>query len=246
MTSGIQAHSLRGASLDPSSRVRHFWSFTAQQQRRCPGQVSSKPTLTVSFVSFQDKATAPMSSPGTRPALETSTRQSSQSRFWMRRHDGGSIGDGVAGRGFEIVFVELVAEGANADAEKFCRVGAITLAAFQGGEDVAFLYLAEAAEFADAVFAGAGDLRRLGGEPQVRQLQHPAVTAEDHGPLDHILQFADVAGPGMTLERRQALIGNTMNLHAMLAGKALAELIGKQRDVLFAVPQRRNHDRHDV
>src|SRR5438445_203006 len=36
------------------------------------------------------------------------------------------------------------------------------------------------------------------------------------------------------------------DLHPVLAGKPLEELIGEQRDVLFAVPQRRDHDRHHV
>src|SRR5260370_25811056 len=93
----------------------------------------------------------------------------------MRRrpHDPGSIGDGFASRRFEIVFVELVAEGADANAEKFCRVGAITLAPFQGGEDVAFLAFAEAAGFADAPFGGSRAPPPRAGEPPVRRLRAP-------------------------------------------------------------------------
>src|SRR5260370_12258407 len=119
----------------------------------------------------------------------------------MRRrpHDPGSIGDGVASRRFEIVFVELVAEGADANAEKFCRVGAITLAAFQGGEDVAFLDFAEAAEFADAAFGGAGGHHPLGGEPPLRRLGD-ALTAQNHRPLNHISQFPSIAPPTTNLQ----------------------------------------------
>ena len=56
--------------------------------------------------------------------------------------NGLSLGFGIPGCG-GVVFVKLVAEGADADIEQFCRVGAVALAPLERREDVALFQLCE-------------------------------------------------------------------------------------------------------
>src|SRR5438132_4685166 len=70
----------------------------------------------------------------------------------------GSLGGTV------IVFVELVAQGADADVQKFGGVGSVSFALFQGGQDVALFKLAQGAKLAGMA---AGGRNPFLSEPQV-------------------------------------------------------------------------------
>src|ERR1043166_6094214 len=144
---------------------------------------------------------------------------------------------GGSGFGRVAVFVELVAKGADADVEQFGGLGAVSFALLQGGQNMASLQLAQGAEFI-ATF----DRRRarIRSETQMLWLEGAAFAAKDDGALDDILQFAHVAGPGMVLQRLHAGVRDTHYLHAVFAGKTLAELISQQRNVLFVFSQRRD------
>src|SRR5262249_14372048 len=69
---------------------------------------------------------------------------------------------------------------------------------------------------------------------------------QDHGSLHEILEFTDVAGP---VPSRQSLHCSRRNrfdglLHFL--GELLDEMADEQRNVFFAVSQRRNTDRKDI
>jgi hypothetical protein len=79
----------------------------------------------------------------------------------------------------------------------------------------------------------------------VRQRQRvPA--RKNHGPLDDVLQLADVAGPRQPGERVEHGGGDHPDVLAVAPREALDEVPREQRDVLPPVPQRRNGDREDV
>ena len=61
--------------------------------------------------------------------------------------------------------------------------------------------------------------------------------------LDHVLELADVAGPGVLDEARHRL-GRERLRRAGAPGEAGEEVRGEERDVLAALAQRRDPDRH--
>ena len=71
---------------------------------------------------------------------------------------------------------------------------------------------------------------------QVLQADH-RVLAQQHGPLDHVLQFADVAGPTEALQGGHGLLAEAADLLAGLAADLAEEMLGQQGDVGNAVAQ---------
>src|SRR5581483_2127235 len=192
-----------------------------------------------------------------------------------RRGERSGFFGGVLGGGGYSILRQLVAQSPDADAEKFRGLGAILVGLFQRGKDLAFFDFGEGKDFAVGAVRGrrgrgAGrrggggtgggrgrdggggvrDGRRGGegarGEAEVVGLELAAVAAKDHGAFDHVLEFADVAGPAMGGERLEAGVGDALDADAVLAGEALHELLREQRDVLHALAQRRNGNGHDV
>jgi len=78
------------------------------------------------------------------------------------------------------------------------------------------------------------------------RLDQAAVAAEDHGALDDVLQFADVAGPMVGLKNRHASVGNAADAYAVLAGEAGHELLGEEGHILHVPAQRGNMDGNNI
>ena len=72
------------------------------------------------------------------------------------------------------------------------------------------------------------------------------IGTQDHGPLDHILQFADIARPVMGHQCCLAGSRDAINSDTVLAGQALHKLVGQKGYVFFALPQRWHRDGHDI
>src|SRR3990167_4807496 len=69
---------------------------------------------------------------------------------------------------------------------------------------------------------------------------------EDHGPLQHVLQLADVARPGVAREEVEGLRGHRADLLALRRGVALEEEPGGGGVVPPPLPERREDDVDDV
>ena len=85
--------------------------------------------------------------------------------------------------------------------------------------------------------------RSCGGRCSTRQL---GAVAQDHRPLDVVLQLADVARPVVLAQQPHRLGVDPADLAAVLLGVALQEELDQRRDVLAALAQGRQVDRDDV
>src|SRR4051794_13527707 len=70
--------------------------------------------------------------------------------------------------------------------------------------------------------------------------------AQDHRPLDVVLQLADVPRPVVVAQQPHCLGVDPPHLAAVLLGVALQEELDQERDVLAALAQRGQVDGHDV
>ena len=70
--------------------------------------------------------------------------------------------------------------------------------------------------------------------------------AEDDGALEDVLQLADVAGPVVVEERLHRLGGHGRDRPLVLPRRARDERVDEERDVLLALPQRREADGDDA
>src|SRR5438445_728234 len=70
--------------------------------------------------------------------------------------------------------------------------------------------------------------------------------AQHHRPLDDVAQLAHVARPVIALELLVRLAGEAADLAVVLPIELLDEALAQQRNVLAALPQRRQVDREDV
>src|SRR6202041_1474505 len=82
-------------------------------------------------------------------------------------------------------------------------------------------------------------------EPTFIHLEVLAI-AYDNGPLDYVLQFANVARPAVGLEQFEAPPIDSRDLLTRFAGVAVDEILDQKRDVLFSLPKGRDLDREDV
>ena len=89
----------------------------------------------------------------------------------------------------------------------------------------------------------ARDLHFLG---QVGERRSTSPSQSVDGALDRVLELAHVAGPGVALERAQRLGLEAPRPATRLVARAREEGLGEQPDVLAALAQRRQRDRHDV
>ena len=69
---------------------------------------------------------------------------------------------------------------------------------------------------------------------------------QDHGPLDHILQFANIAGPVVAAESIHGFTGGSIDglFHAL--AEVLNEMSGQQGNIFLALPEGRQMDGKDV
>ncbi|MCY1399740.1 hypothetical protein D9M71_148030 [compost metagenome] len=72
------------------------------------------------------------------------------------------------------------------------------------------------------------------------------VLAQGVGALQHVFQFAHVAGEAIVLQLLQGIRADPRGGQAAVAGKAPEHALGQQRDVLAALAQRRNPQLDDV
>jgi hypothetical protein len=70
--------------------------------------------------------------------------------------------------------------------------------------------------------------------------------AQDDGPLDGVLQLADVAGPGVAGQLGAGGVAEAGDLGVVLLDEAAQEVLGEQQGVAAAQAQRRQLDVHDV
>ena len=68
----------------------------------------------------------------------------------------------------------------------------------------------------------------------------------DHRALDDVAQLADVAGPGIRLQRGHVVPGDRLDALAERLRELLDEAPDQQRNVLGPLAQRRHADREDV
>src|SRR5437762_10389603 len=68
----------------------------------------------------------------------------------------------------------------------------------------------------------------------------------DQQPIDDVAQLADIAGPGVGLQRRQCVLAKLARLDARRRGAPRHEMAGQERDVFAPLAQGRHPDRHDV
>ena len=74
-----------------------------------------------------------------------------------------------------------------------------------------------------------------------------ACRAREHdGPLDHVFELPDVAGPRVSPQRLQRFGAETRDLPAGLLGLDLQEVLGEHDDVTNPLPKRRQLDADDV
>ena len=93
--------------------------------------------------------------------------------------------------------------------------------------------------------SGAGRALK-GRHAQVNRLEHAAFITKDDRPFEDILQLPDVSRPTVVHEQAHAGRAKPVDIDAVLARKALAELLGQDRDVFLPLPQRHDQDGHDI
>ncbi len=70
--------------------------------------------------------------------------------------------------------------------------------------------------------------------------------AEEHGALDDVDQLAHIARPGVRAQGVHCLLGDAVNLAADAGAEVVDVAFHQHRDVLAAVPQRRDLERHNA
>jgi hypothetical protein len=90
-----------------------------------------------------------------------------------------------------------------------------------------------------------GPLTRPDCRRQVLQINHPAA-AEESGPLDQVLQLADVARVAVLEEGVAGGGGEAGHVTPVLCGELAEEVLQEKRDVLAPLAERRDLDRHHV
>src|SRR5258706_15641555 len=68
----------------------------------------------------------------------------------------------------------------------------------------------------------------------------------NHGPLDDVLQLADITRPGIRYEKVQSLLVNPANALSCFSSETIDEVLDQQGNVFFSFPQRRNLDRKNI
>ena len=87
----------------------------------------------------------------------------------------------------------------------------------------------------------------MGGDV-VRQVAglHRGPAREDDGALDHVLELAHVARPGVALQAGERLVREAVEVPVVLGGVHPQEVLGQHRHVFPALAQGRRGDRDDV
>ena len=83
------------------------------------------------------------------------------------------------------------------------------------------------------------------GRRQIAGLNGVAA-GKNHQPLDHVFQFADVAGPGVVDQHIEGFPGKGRLFQAERPCETIQEIIDQQRDVFASLAQRGQLQGHDV
>src|SRR6266853_701249 len=68
----------------------------------------------------------------------------------------------------------------------------------------------------------------------------------NHGPLDDVLQLADITGPGIRYKKIQSLLVNPADALSCFSSETIDEVLDQQGNIFFSFPQRRNLNRENV
>src|SRR5207244_9753106 len=68
----------------------------------------------------------------------------------------------------------------------------------------------------------------------------------NHGPLDDVLQLADIAGPGIRYKKIQSLFVYSVDVLSCFSSETVDEVLDQQRNVFSSFSERRNFDRKNV
>ena len=85
---------------------------------------------------------------------------------------------------------------------------------------------------------------RVVGDKSSGKISRPATQGRSAG--QHVLQLADIAGPGLRREHSTASAGQRQMRPAVFFGQACQKCSAEQRNVLAPIAQRRQPDRHHV
>ena len=88
-------------------------------------------------------------------------------------------------------------------------------------------------------------MRRFSKQPQFVDGKHLA-GAENHRPLDDVLQLTNVARPVVGEQQVQRLLVNRAEMSPHPRGVPLHEVLNQHRDVVFSGSKRRHVDRKDI
>ncbi len=89
-------------------------------------------------------------------------------------------------------------------------------------------------------------LRRAGNFWRENKAGDGFIVAQCHRPLNDVLEFPDIAGPGVRQQLIHCRRGDGADVIAHDGGKSAQEMSGQQRDVLPPFAQRRQNDLHCV
>src|SRR6266568_2706214 len=68
----------------------------------------------------------------------------------------------------------------------------------------------------------------------------------NHGPLDDVLQLADITGPGIRYKKIQSLLVNPADALSCFSSETIDEVLDQQGNVFSSFSQRRNLNRENV
>ena len=140
------------------------------------------------------------------------------------------------------MFFQPSVEGAARDAQFPGRVADVALVLLDGFADGGFLDAFEIEVFAVNVVSLNGFRR---GEGEVRRLQR-AVLVHDDRAFDGVLEFADVSGPGVSFEFFEGAGMQADTGLLVFPAIPVQETADEEREVLAAVPERRQPDFNGV
>jgi hypothetical protein len=81
-------------------------------------------------------------------------------------------------------------------------------------------------------------------EGEVLDVQHRAL-APEHGPLDHVAQLADIAGPGVGQQQVAGAWIEPLRLLPVFGTEPAEKVLGQRQHILPALPQRRQPEQDD-
>src|SRR4029077_16630502 len=137
---------------------------------------------------------------------------------------------------FQAVFLQATIHGAAAQTERFGSLADIAIVTSQRALDEVMLDFVEAHVFEAGIGADGGRAEaEIGGADR-------GSGGEEDAALDSVIEFADVAGPGMLVQELHGHRIETGDVFAIALGVAAEEMMREEIDIFFALAQRREMD----